>query len=554
MNADRQSKNRKPDNRRISDTNRFTAFAFCWGDVLLECDDQLNIRFAAGATPALFGEESRNLVGQNLHKLLDEPSHAQLGDSIRTMGENGRVGPLSVRLSNSRPAPLSMEISGYRVSEFNDHIFLAMRHQPRTTNNASSADEMRTESGLFKGDAFAQMAANKFASKHEETDNAQVSLVKVQNLDELRENTPPVTLGHVMNSVSDILRRLSVNGDAAGTWEDGAFGLVHDESVNVSDLVAEIEEKTRENFGDDNGLSVETATIDPADCELSAQEMAKALSFAMSQFAKGGEKLLADTDPQTLFRKMTQDTTQTASTFRRICQTRDFNFAFMPIVDIESGAVSHFEALTRFKHFDDMGLNTYEVIRIAEEVGLIHDFDLAVAHKAVSLINQNALNEKFKPLAINISGASITDKTFLREFKNVLDRVNNVSKLLIIEITESAAISDLPIANACVQELREQGFRVALDDFGAGAASFDYLNAFEVDIVKFDGPVVQRAISTPRGRAFLASVAKLCADTGVETVAEMVEDESQVQTLIECGIKYGQGYHFGKPAADLPDL
>lgn len=95
------------------------------------------------------------------------------------------------------------------------------------------------------------------------------------------------------------------------------------------------------------------------------------------------------------------------------------------------------------------------------------------------------------------------------------------------------------------------GFGVALDDFGAGAASFGYLNSFDVDTVKFDGPVVKRAAKTRKGRVFLASMATLCREIGVETIAEMVEDKELARFLEQCGIVLGQGWYYGKPDADM---
>ena len=105
--------------------------------------------------------------------------------------------------------------------------------------------------------------------------------------------------------------------------------------------------------------------------------------------------------------------------------------------------------------------------------------------------------------------------------------------------------------NINIQKFRENGFHVALDDFGAGAASFDYLNSFDVDTVKFDGPIVKRSYATAKGKAFLASMATLCKQSGIETIAEMVEEEATVEFLIECGIPYAQGYLYGKPSPDI---
>ena len=153
-------------------------------------------------------------------------------------------------------------------------------------------------------------------------------------------------------------------------------------------------------------------------------------------------------------------------------------------------------------------------------------------------------------MAINVSGHSIGNADFIGEMHALLSGATNIAGKVMFEITESAEIKDLEGVNRTIQGFREKGFKMALDDFGAGAASFDYLNMLDVDTVKFDGPVVKRAYSTDKGRAFLASMATLCDSMGIETIAEMVEDEPLARFLAGCGVHLGQGYFFGKADAD----
>ena len=112
-------------------------------------------------------------------------------------------------------------------------------------------------------------------------------------------------------------------------------------------------------------------------------------------------------------------------------------------------------------------------------------------------------------------------------------------------------MTDLAGANQFIQNLRGEGFPVCLDDFGAGAANFQYLSTMEVDVVKLDGSAVRNAQKAPRGKAFLKSLVGLCRDLGVETIAEMVDDEEGLKFIRECGVQYVQGYLFGKPNTNI---
>ncbi|MBT6913024.1 MAG: EAL domain-containing protein, partial [Rhodospirillaceae bacterium] len=92
---------------------------------------------------------------------------------------------------------------------------------------------------------------------------------------------------------------------------------------------------------------------------------------------------------------------------------------------------------------------------------------------------------------------------------------------------------------------------VCLDDFGSGSSAFQYLNALDVDCVKIDGIYVQEAQASAKGKAFIRSIATLCKDLGIDTVGEMVETDASADFLREVGVRYGQGYLFGKPTKDI---
>ena len=106
-------------------------------------------------------------------------------------------------------------------------------------------------------------------------------------------------------------------------------------------------------------------------------------------------------------------------------------------------------------------------------------------------------------VAINVSGQSLANTSFIAALHDQLERATAVRKSLLFEITESANIEDLGAANRFIQGLRSFGHQVCLDDFGAGAAALRYLHALEVDIVKIDGQYVRGAARNERNRAFL---------------------------------------------------
>ncbi|MGD0191077.1 MAG: EAL domain-containing protein [Rhizomicrobium sp.] len=134
----------------------------------------------------------------------------------------------------------------------------------------------------------------------------------------------------------------------------------------------------------------------------------------------------------------------------------------------------------------------------------------------------------------------------------LLSSRRGLAQHLLIEITETAEMTDLVAANAAIQVLREMGFEVGIDNFGAGAASFQYLHALAIDFVKVDGALVRKLGTSERDDRMLGGIVKLCGELGVKTIAEYVEDEDRLKRVRAIGFDLGQGHWFGAAIAEIP--
>src|SRR3546814_6416740 len=117
-----------------------------------------------------------------------------------------------------------------------------------------------------------------------------------------------------------------------------------------------------------------------------------------------------------------------------------------------------------------------------------------------------------------------------------------------LEATEASRMHVLERVSRVFNAMKALGFSMCLDDFGAGAASFQYLRALDVDHVTIDGTYTRRLLSSERDSLLLRKLCDLCADLKIETIAEMVELEDQVDKLRSIGAQMGQGYMLGRPA------
>ncbi len=150
-------------------------------------------------------------------------------------------------------------------------------------------------------------------------------------------------------------------------------------------------------------------------------------------------------------------------------------------------------------------------------------------------------------ISVNLTAISLNAPDFISRVEELRRRYEITPSQLIFEITEQAALDNLTRAAATLDKLRAQGYRFALDDFGAGVASFAYLEDLPVDVVKIDGRFVRDLKHSPSSRIIIEALLKLAQLRDIEVVAEWVEDAETQKTLTSLGVGWGQGFHLGRP-------
>jgi diguanylate cyclase (GGDEF)-like protein len=151
--------------------------------------------------------------------------------------------------------------------------------------------------------------------------------------------------------------------------------------------------------------------------------------------------------------------------------------------------------------------------------------------------------------SVNVSGASINDKSFPEFVRNLLTRYQLPAGLLCFEITETTAISNLSKAAELMHELKGMGCRFALDDFGTGMSSFAYLKYLPVDFLKIAGIFIKDMTTDPMDHAIVDSINRISHILGMRTVAESVEDAATLMRITELGLDFAQGYFVAEPEA-----
>jgi EAL domain-containing protein (putative c-di-GMP-specific phosphodiesterase class I) len=221
---------------------------------------------------------------------------------------------------------------------------------------------------------------------------------------------------------------------------------------------------------------------------------------------------------------------------------------WVPVSALATGTITQYELLIRMRSDAGDLIPPAAFLETAERSGMIRQIDRWVVESACRMIAQAKAAGDSLCLEINVSGVSVSDPEFLASIEPFLATIRDHADDLVFELTETAAIVNLAHATAFAEGLAESGFRLALDDFGAGFGSFYYLKHLPCAYLKIDGEFIKNLPSSRVDQVFVRAIVELAKGLNKLTIAEFVEDEATVQLLRELGVDYAQGYHVGRPA------
>jgi len=239
----------------------------------------------------------------------------------------------------------------------------------------------------------------------------------------------------------------------------------------------------------------------------------------------------------------------------RLTNARDegrLDIMFQPIVRIAESAKDrpHYELLLRLHDENGAIVLPDEFIPAAERFNLMPSLDRWVIEKVLRDYvpsTRDGVEEAAFTVAINLSGTTLSDPGFLEFLVDVLEEHEPTPGVLCFEVTETAAITNLGHASYLMREMASRGCLIALDDFGSGLSSFNYLRTLPVNYLKIDGNFVQNVASDPIDRSMVEAIVQIGRAIGIETVAERVETPAVLDTLRRIGVGYAQGFLVGRP-------
>ncbi len=224
--------------------------------------------------------------------------------------------------------------------------------------------------------------------------------------------------------------------------------------------------------------------------------------------------------------------------------------AYQPIIDLASGRLAAEEALARIVTVDGRVLAADEFIEAASQFRLTYRIDWTVLLSAFQRLRDR---KNTIPVFVNISGDLLRHPHLLRELQGSARQRSSAGREyalpFVIEVTERELLDNLELTRERLAPFLEDGFQLALDDFGSGYSSFQYLADLPVSYLKIDGRLITR-LQEPKVLSIVRGIQSVADDLGIITLAEYVESAEQAERLRQVGIRWGQGHHFGVAEVD----
>jgi EAL domain-containing protein (putative c-di-GMP-specific phosphodiesterase class I) len=219
-----------------------------------------------------------------------------------------------------------------------------------------------------------------------------------------------------------------------------------------------------------------------------------------------------------------------------------------PILDIGKDEVSQYEVLLRMKGEDGELIPPGAFLGVAERFGLVQSIDRWVVSRAVALMDELLGHGEEVRLEVNLSGRSVDDRELPNMIRRELDGSSVDPDNLVLEITETALISNMDDARKFAEILSRVGCRFALDDFGAGFGSHYYLKHLPLNYLKIDGDFIRSLPTSMTDQLMVKAMVQVAKGLGMKTIAEFVENEDTILFLKQYGVDFAQGFHIGRPA------
>jgi diguanylate cyclase (GGDEF)-like protein len=333
-----------------------------------------------------------------------------------------------------------------------------------------------------------------------------------------------------------------IGGDEFAVLAEGVSGAG---AVSIAERVIEAVAKPFRIFGRDVLIGASVGVARGRAPEVDATTLLGNADLAMYRAKKAGPGRVTVFEPS--MQEQALDALSLSSDLQQAIGGGQLELNYQPIVELAGRTPVALEALLRWRHPFRGAVSPGVFIPLAEQTGLVLELGRWALGEALHAAAGWQDHHPDLMVTVNVSGRQIVDPGFAGDVDAALGRAGLLPDRVVLELTETALVSDFERALACVRNLKDLGVRLAMDDFGTGYSSLSHLRRFPVDLLKIDGSFVRSMAGDARDESLVRAVLGLGRSLGIPTVAEGVETADQLAMLRSNGCELGQGFLLGRP-------
>ncbi|MEO6652891.1 MAG: EAL domain-containing protein [Ilumatobacteraceae bacterium] len=529
-------------------------------DVVMLADDRGRVSYASPGLRATLGYDPESWTGRHLVDVVVEDERETAERSVERLIESGQGSTVEFETSllhadgQQRKANVVIAnlVGGAAVdgivATFRD--VTEQRNLERQLSHRAFHDEL---TGLANRALFLDRMDHALRVTRPVSDPVVVLFVDLDDFKSVND-----ALGHgvgdqLLKTVANRIREAAGSGDTSARLGGDEFAILLEDRGGI-DRAIDVAESLLESLRDPVTIAgydvavLASVGVAVASSGMNTTSLLRDADIAMYEAKRAGKGQIRIFDPA--MRLVATKHLEYRGELGAALHNDELRLVYMPFVDLRTGQVTGAEALVRWHHAEHGDIPASEFIPIAERSGLIVPMGYWILDQA---LQQAASWRPGLFISINVSAVQIRQVDFVERVIAAVDHHHVDPSTIVFEITETVLVDEGDRATETMRHLRDEGFRFAVDDFGAGFCSLSHLQRHPVDLLKIDRAAIEDFGNDPRGNTLARTILQMAESLELLTVAEGIETTSQLRELRRFGCDVGQGYLLSRPleAEDL---
>lgn len=533
---------------------------------IIAVDTDMNCTFINKAAETLTGWKSKEVLGENIHQLLqhshEDKSPFQIKYSFikRAIQENQTYQGNNQVIWRKNETTFPVQLS---CSPFEDRnkeigavvIFRDITHERAISRKVDFLASHDTLTNLINRHEFENRLQQAIYNLQIERSEHVLCYIDLDQFKVVNDTCGHIAGDELLRQLGNLLQAKIRQGDTLARLGGDEFGILflHCELEHAINNISAIQELISDyRFSWEQKTFAVGASIGVVTINRNTRDITQALSAADTACYIAKE---SGRNRIHVYREDDFDVAKRYGEMEWVSRIHDaidnngFMLNIQKIVPVASHSQDHhFEVLLTMRDGTATPIPPGAFIPAAERYNLMTFIDRWVLKSTFEWLSQNREHlDTLDLCAINLSGQTIGDPNFTTFLKELFDEHNIPPQKICFEITETAAVANMSRASVIINELKKNGCRFSLDDFGSGMSSFSYLKNLPVDFLKIDGNFVKDIIEDPIDRSMVQAITQVAQVMNLETIAEFVEKPEIMDLLYSIGVDYAQGYAIEKP-------